>query len=495
MLVDEELTLLIKSNYSVIFFETVDEAQAIARLNVMASKLGLDYFQWSLTEGLRRGSAAGSYYQTSTPAAVLRMVAQLSGPGNPLDKAGLFVFKDFEKYLDDQVVVRLFKDIVHSFKGTKNTFVIVSANYKLPKEIEVLAAHLTGGMPSDDEIREVIRNTIEECMKQMAVRIDLTQEQGGIIVSALRGLTVQQIRNVINQCALNDNAINAADIPVIEAYKKKIFDQDGLLEFCLTEQRSSLAGFDNLKRWLTERKGVFHQSDRQLPLPKGVLLMGVQGCGKSMAVKIIAREFELPLYRLDLGRLYSKYIGETEENLRKAFGVIEKLGSVCLWIDEIEKGFAVSSGDVDGGVSQRLLGSFLTWMQERKTNCFIAATANDVFRLPPELLRKGRFDEIFFVDLPDAPARQNILKLLLKNRKLEPDGFDLEGLARMTDGFSGAEIEQVIISALYRASSNGAGVTTASIAEQVVQTRPLSVVKKEEIDRLRAWASERTIPA
>jgi SpoVK/Ycf46/Vps4 family AAA+-type ATPase len=224
------------------------------------------------------------------------------------------------------------------------------------------------------------------------------------------------------------------------------------------------------------------------------MLMGVQGCGKSLAVKVIARELSLPLYRLDLGRLYSKYIGETERNLRKALAVVEKLCPVCLWIDEIEKGFAASSGELDGGVSQRILGTFLTWMQEHQATCFVAATANDIDRLPPEFLRKGRFDEVFFVDLPDRRGREQLFEIHLKKRKLNPQNFDPQTLVEMPPDFSGAEIEQTIISALYRASSEKRALTTEHILEQLRSTKPLSVMKREQILALRDWAKERTIP-
>jgi SpoVK/Ycf46/Vps4 family AAA+-type ATPase len=221
----------------------------------------------------------------------------------------------------------------------------------------------------------------------------------------------------------------------------------------------------------------------------------VQGCGKSLVIKVVARELNLALYRLDLSRLYSKYIGETEQNLRKALQTVEKLSPLCLWIDEIEKCFAASGGDIDGGVSQRMLGTFLTWMQERKSNCFIAATANNIYMLPPEFLRKGRFDEIFFVDLPDLELRANIFRIHLAKRKLDPEKFDCLSLAEKSYGFNGAEIEQAVISALYRASSRKETVSTAYIAEQLESTKPLSIIKREEIEDLRQWAKERTVPA
>jgi len=496
--VNEELNLLIKSKYPLVCFETVDEIYTIRQLQAIAEQLGLNFYQWSLTDGLRRGDNDDSYYRTKEPGKMLRMVQYLLKTREDEElKPGLFVLKDFEKYLEDALVLRLFKDIINRIKGTRDTFVIVAAEYKLPKDIQSDSAHLIGGYPIEDEIKAVIKETAEELKRtNKMVALSLSDEELNKITNALKGLSIQQIRNVINQCLLANNILDINDLSAIETYKKKVFDQEGLLEFCLTEDKNNIAGFDNLKRWLVERQDSFSpQKTTSLPVPKGLLLMGVQGCGKSLAIKVIARELNLPLYRLDLARLYSKYIGETEKNLRTALMIAEKLCPVCLWIDEIEKGFAASGGDIDGGVSQRILGTFLTWMQERKASCFIATTANDIYRLPPEFLRKGRFDEIFFVDLPDTESRERLLKIHLKKRGLKPEDFDLKKIVDVTVGFSGAEIEQAIIAALYRASTEKEVISTKHIIEQIKSTKPLSVLKKETISALRAWAKERTIPA
>jgi hypothetical protein len=496
--VNEELNLLIKSKYPVVCLETIDEIYNIRQLKAIAEQLGLNFYQWSITDGLRRGDKDDSYYQTKEPIKMLRMVQSLLKPREGEEiKPGLFILKDFEKYLEDVLVLRLFKDIINLIKGTKDTFVIVSAEYKLPKDIQSDSAHLIGGYPIEDEIKVVIKETAEELKRtNKKITLSLCNEDLNKITDALRGLSIQQIRNVINRCLLADNILDITDLSEIETYKKKIFDQEGLLEFCLTEDKDNIAGFDNLKRWLVERKDSFSpQKTTSLPFPKGLLLMGVQGCGKSLAIKVIARELNLPLYRLDLARLYSKYVGETEKNLRTALMIAEKLAPACLWIDEIEKGFAASGGDIDGGVSQRILGTFLTWTQEHKASCFIAATANDIYRLPPEFLRKGRFDEIFFVDLPDAESREQLLKIHLKKRELKPEDFELKKIVDATVDFSGAEIEQAIISALYRASTEKEVISTRHIIEQIKSTKPLSIIKKEGISALRAWAKERTIPA
>lgn len=498
MHVNEELSLLIKSKYPVVFFESIDEIYTVSQLKAIAEQLNLVFYQWSLTDGLRRGDTEGSYYQTKQPAQMLRMALDLIKPRDDGEaQPGLFVLKDFDKYLDDVMTLRLFKDTINRIKNTKNTFIILSPEYKLPKDIEANSAHLIGGYPVEDEIETIIKETIKELERtKQEIKLFLTQEEFKKIANALKGLSVQQIRNVINQCAQDDNILNINDLNVIESYKKKVFDQEGLLEFYLTEDKSNIAGFNNIKIWLSERKDSFlPETGSSLPTPKGLLLMGVQGCGKSLAVKVIARELNLPLYRLDLGRLYSKYIGETEQNLRKALMIVEKLCPLCLWIDEIEKGFATSGGDIDGGVSQRILGTFLTWMQERKESCFIAATANDIYRLPPEFLRKGRFDEIFFVDLPDTQSREQLFKIHLRKRGLKPEDFDLKKLVEASADFSGAEIEQALISALYKATSKKETISTKLIIEQIKSTKPLSVLKCEEITALRDWAKERTILA
>ena len=500
---NEELKLLIQSKYPVIYFESIDESYTLGQLRDVAKQLDLIFHRWSLTEGLIRGEDKLPDSDTKEPVKMLRQIlawVEQSATSKVQPRPSLFVLVDFEKHLGDAVVLRLFRDIISRFRNTKCTFVIVSAEYNLPKSIEAEAAHLIGGYPAEDEIRETIEESLAELKRTTPeVKIGASYKELKKIICTLNGLSTQQVRNIVIRCFLDDNVLDMNDINAIESFKKKTFDKDGLLEFCLTEGKDSIAGFPNLKRWLGERKDAFstdqtYPLEVPLPVPKGVLLLGVQGCGKSLAAKVIARELNLSLYRLDLSSLYSKYIGETEQNMRKALMTIEKLSPAWLWIDEIEKGFSASGGDIDGGVSMRLLGSFLTWMQEHKSSVFIAATANDITLLPPELLRKGRFDEVFFVDLPDAQSRETLFKIHLKKRGLKPENFDVSTLVTMTPDFSGAEIEQAIISALYRASSDKAAIATKHVAEQIGTTKPLAVLKREEIAALRAWAQERTIP-
>jgi hypothetical protein len=491
-----EIALLVKSKYPVIFLETVDEGYVLQQLAQISQELKLSYFEWSVTDGLRRNHKEGSYYQSNEPAFMLKTLLYILGPLASNGESGLFVLKDLERYLDDVGVLRLFKDMVNQIRNTSNTAVIVASSYKLPQDLLPYTAHIIGGFPAEKEIIGVINETLSELFRSNPkIKVLLTIEEMKKIVQMLNGLSVQQIRNVISECVFDDNRFDSADLARIEQCKKKIFDKEGVLEFCLSESSGNIADFDNLKRWLSERKSSFTQARSSLPPPKGVLMMGVQGCGKSLAVKVIARELNLPLYRLDLTKLYSKYIGETEENLRRALKIVEKLSPMCLWIDEIEKCFAASDGQIDGGVSQRILGTFLTWMQERQGGCFVSATANNIYMLPPEFLRKGRFDEIFFVDLPNEELRRDIFKIHLLKRGLNPEKFDCQLLAQESVDFNGAEIEQAVISALYRATSEKEPITAEHIVEQLHSTKPLAVVKQEDVAALRDWAKDRTIRA
>ncbi|MEM9696430.1 MAG: AAA family ATPase, partial [Myxococcota bacterium] len=282
--------------------------------------------------------------------------------------------------------------------------------------------------------------------------------------------------------------------------KKEVLRRTGVLEYSPAEHSlDDVAGLDHLKRWLKRRRAVFEDPKKAaefgLSAPRGILLLGVPGCGKSLSAKAVAREYGLPLIRLDPSRLYAKYVGETEENFRRATQTAEAMAPIVLWIDEIEKGLGPTGGSNDGGVSQRVFGSFLSWLQDKKDGVFVIATSNDVSELPPELLRKGRFDEIFFVDLPGADVRRAIFELHLARRGRDPSRFDLDSLVVAADGFSGSEIEQAIVSALYAAYDRGRSLETEDIAGELAVTKPLSVTSAESIAQLRSWAKGRAVSA
>ena len=486
---EEEIALLIKSRYTLVAVDTIDEDFVLAQIQHYSEEQAFTFYSWSLTKGLRVAKSESAFYKTGDAAAMLRCAADLvKEPHN-----SVFVFSDLDRLLVNAEVARLFKDLLSSLNGTRSTVVLVAADNKLPEDIAPLAARLSGGYPDEPQILEEVNRTLRDFRSSGAkLAVEMPPQEVSRVVKTLKGLSAQQVRNAINLCVIRDCRFDPADIPEIEKFKKEAFDHEGVLEYFGSENKTAIAGFDNLKRWVSDRRNAFF-TEGPLPPPKGLLLLGVQGCGKSLAAKVIAGELGIPLYRLDLNRLYSKYIGETEENVRKALATVERLAPVCLWIDEIEKILAASSGDIDGGVSKRVLGTMLTWMQERKDKSFLAATSNDIENLPPELLRKGRFDEIFFADLPGPVERGAIFLIHLRKRGLDPAAFDLPALAAVSEGFSGAEIEQAVLSAMYSASGSGEKTAQKHVLEQLRLTRPLSVLRAEDVNALRAWAKERSI--
>jgi SpoVK/Ycf46/Vps4 family AAA+-type ATPase len=299
---------------------------------------------------------------------------------------------------------------------------------------------------------------------------------------------------------MEDGCLRAADVDRALAAKRKIVQQDGLLEYWPAEEgMKEVAGLAGLKGWLAKRRAIvadpMRASEFGLSFPKGVLLLGVPGCGKSLCAKAVAHEWGLPLLKLDPANLYDKYVGDSEKNFKRAMQTAERLAPIVLWIDELEKAFAGGSGDEDGGVSRRVFGAFLSWLQERRGDVFVVATSNDVAKLPPEFIRKGRFDEVFFVDLPKPEPRREIFSIHLRKRKQDPERFDTEALAAATEGFSGAEMEQAVIGGLYTAFACNAPLTTEMLLHEVSATRPLSRTMRERLEDLRSWAAERTVGA
>ncbi len=329
-------------------------------------------------------------------------------------------------------------------------------------------------------------------------RIDVKdmQPQAFNLARNLSGLPQQDVRRLARHAIADDGALSKSDLPEIMTAKYRLVSKDNGLSFEHdTAKFSDVAGMKKLKKWLQQRKDVFiaEKPPKGLDRPKGLLLNGVQGSGKSLTAKAIAGVWNLPLLRLDIGSLFNKFIGETEKNLRDAIKTAEVMSPCILWIDEIEKG--ISTGDGTTGTSDRVLGTILTWMAERKHRVFLAITANNIEALPPELIRKGRLDEIFFVDLPDHNTRKEIFRIHLNKREVSSDSFDLERLAQISNGFSGAEIEQSVVSDLYAAHAENSPLKQAQLLEELLSTKPLSVVMAEKIASLRAWASERTVSA
>jgi len=486
-----DLKGLILSFHSLIAIETVEEERVRALIGEVAADLRLPLYEWSVTSGLNR--VHGHRIEaTQEPQAALKHIDTIA------EVDAIYLLKDLSTHLTNPNVSRGLRELAQRLTSTKSAIVLTGDPVELPKELEGVAVRFTMELPDEDELRSVIRAVIDQMSMRQRVQVDLSREDAQRLVRALSGLTVNQARQVIAQAVVDDGCLNAGDIRTIVRCKGELIERGGLMEFFPVEENTfELGGFGRLKAWLGDARVGFTAEAKALNLepPKGVLIVGVQGCGKSLAAKFIAREWQLPLLKLDAGRLYEKYVGESEKNFRRATAMAEAMAPVILWIDEIEKAFAqASNNDADGGLSQRLFGAFLTWLQEKKKGVFVVGAANDLTRLPPELLRKGRFDDIFFVDLPSCDERKTIVAIHLRLRKQDPSRFDVERLAAATEGFSGAEIEQAVISSLYRALQRRVPPSTETILEAVESTVPLSVSRREDIARIRAMAEGRFTP-
>jgi SpoVK/Ycf46/Vps4 family AAA+-type ATPase len=372
--------------------------------------------------------------------------------------------------------------------------VLVGYALPVPEELRPYTAHFRLPLPTADELRGIVYDVAADWGAEHGHRdVQTTNKAIDLLVRNLAGLTATDARRLATKAINDDGVISESEIPEVMRAKYELLGRDALLSFEYeTVKFSEIGGMARLRKWIEVRKSFFIEEDQALDPPRGVLLLGVQGCGKSLAAKAAAGILKAPLLRLDFGVLYNKYYGETERNLRKALETAEVMSPCVLWMDEIEKGLA--NDDNDDGLSRRVLGTLLTWMSERRRPVFLVATANDIMRLPPELVRKGRFDEIFFVDLPQPQNRRDILTIHLRKRSLDPAQFNLDALVKATEGFSGSEIEQAIVSAMYTAHAQGRVVSQEDLLGEIKQTRPLSVVMAEKVDEIRAWAADRTVP-
>jgi MoxR-like ATPase len=486
-----DLKSLILSFHPLIVIETVEEERVQTLLTDIAMDLRLPLFEWSVTSGFNRLHGA-RIEQTEDALAALRHIEQIH------DGDAIYFFKDLAPHLTPANAERTLRELAQRMTATRSAIVITGDPIDLPHDIESVAVRFQLTLPDEQELSGAIRGVIDAVQQRQPVHVELTRDEAQHLVHALTGLTLSQARQVIAQAIVADGTLSGADVETVIKCKGEIVARGGLLEFYpLDENRFELGGFASLKEWLESARVGFTAEARAMNLsaPKGVLFVGVQGCGKSLAAKYVAREWGLPLLKLDAGRLYDKYVGESEKNFRRATALAEAMAPVVIWIDEIEKAFAqTTSGDADGGVSQRLFGSFLTWLQEKKDEVFVVGAANDLMRLPPELLRKGRFDEIFFVDLPSHDERMKIFAIHIRLRKLDPAAFDLARLADASEGFSGAEIEQAVISSLYRSLQRRQTPSTEGILEALHATVPLSVSRAEDITRVRTMAAQRFRP-
>ena len=485
-----DLSLLVDSKVPILVIESHEEPRVLEMITGLAVKRTLPLFTWSITEGLNRLGFGAEPETVDTPDAthVLKSIKQA-------DQPGIYVLCDFHPYLKDEPVnIRLLREIAMRHNRLGHTVILLSHTIDLPNDVKRYSARFELSMPTEEQLMHLVREEASNWSKSKSGRpVRSASDTFKKLVQNLKGLPAQDARQLVRAAIFDDGVIDDSDIPELNKAKFSLMDMDGVLSFQYdTANFSEVGGLHKLKDWLVKREGSFMNADTQgLDAPKGIMLLGVQGGGKSLAAKAVAGMWSLPLLRLDFGALYNKFFGETERNLREALKLADMMSPCVLWLDEIEKG--VSTSQSDSGLSSRILGTLLTWMAERESRTFIVATSNDISQLPPELVRKGRLDEIFFVDLPKSKIRQDIFRIHLEKRAQDTAIFDLAQLAEAADGFSGAEIEQVIVSALYSVAASDTKLTMSALLNAIQETNPLSIVMEEKMVQLRQWASERCV--
>ncbi len=552
----DRLKVLINSSTPIIVMETSEETHAVNLVRAACTELNMATFEWTIADGLLRcgtstppeppkiplqaridqntmlaqagraytqlrtalspgareadrlaqamssyqgvdgGAAAAStaIYNTREPAQALANMASMT-------IEAVFILKDFHRHMDDPVVVRRLRDVGQKFATNRRTVIITAPEIAVPAELKTLVEYFDLPLPDRKRLQEIIHDTFTRLSKTYSLKMQLDPAGVDAMSANLRGLTEEEADRAISQALVTRYALCPDSVTDVLDAKKQLLRHSGMLEFVEAQDNlTTVGGLENLKHWLGQRRGAWEDSAREFGLepPRGMIILGVQGCGKSLCARAVAGEWKLPLVKFDTSTVYDKYIGETEKRIRKVFQVAEGLAPCVLWIDELEKVFAGSGPDsasADAGVSSRLLASFLSWMQDRKAAVFVAATCNNVTVLPPELIRKGRFDELFFVDLPNQAERKQIFSIQLAKRKRNPSDFDLEKVAAAAKGNSGAEIDAAVQGGLYAAYSEKKPLTTQSLLDALAQTVPLSTTRAEEIQTLREWVRTRAVPA
>jgi SpoVK/Ycf46/Vps4 family AAA+-type ATPase len=552
----DRLKVLINSSTPIVVMETSEEVRAVNMVRSVCAELNMATFEWSIADGLLRSGSNAPPEQQKTPMrarvdqatvwtqagrdltqtrtvlspsrgeadrlarAVMSSMgteAATAAAGNAIYNTrepvqalanmesmtleAVFILKDFHRHMEDPIVVRRLRDVGQKFAANRRTVVITAPELTVPAELGHLVEYFDLPLPNRDRLHEIIHETFTRLSKTYTLKLQLDAAGVDAMSANLRGLTEEEAERAISQALVTRYALCPETVTDVIEAKKQLLRHSGMLDFVeALDNMASVGGLENLKHWLQQRRGAWEDAAREFGLepPRGMIILGVQGCGKSLCARAVAGEWKLPLVKFDTSAVYDKYIGETEKRIRKVFQVAEGLAPCVLWIDELEKVFAGSGPDsasADAGVSSRLLASFLSWMQDRKAPVFVAATCNNVTVLPPELIRKGRFDELFFVDLPNQAERKQIFAIQLAKRKRNPAEFDLDKVAVAAKGYSGAEIDAAVQGALYAAYSEKKPVTTQSLIDALGQTVPLSTTRAEEIEALREWAKTRAVPA
>jgi len=548
------LKVLINSSTPILVMETSEEMRAVHLVRTACAELNMATFEWSIADGLVRSgsntptehkpesrsdkSAGWTKVNAGTLAQPHTVLSPGGGEGDRLTRAvmssmgseaataassgsiyntrepvqalanmesmtveAVFILKDFHRHLDDPVVVRRLRDVGQKFSANRRTVILTAPELTVPPELIKLVEYFDLPLPDRDRLHEIVKETFTRLSKTYSLKLQLDAAGVDSIAANLRGLTEEEAERATSQALVTRYALCPETITDVLDAKKQLLRHSGMLDFVeASDNLAGVGGLENLKHWLGQRRGAWEDSAREFGLepPRGMIILGVQGCGKSLCARAVAGEWKLPLVRFDTSAVYDKYIGETEKRIRKVFQVAESLAPCVLWIDELEKVFAGSGPDsasADAGVSSRLLASFLSWMQDRKSPVFVAATCNNVTVLPPELIRKGRFDELFFVDLPNPAERKQIFSIQLTKRKRTPAEFDLDNIAAAAKGYSGAEIDAAVQGAMYAAYAEKTPLTTQHVLNAIAQTVPLSTTRSEEIAALRVWARTRAVPA
>ena len=492
----QEIKLHIQARYPLIYLVSWEEDRVIAEIE----KIAIEDDQrkmvctWTETVGLRNVVLDSTNNLKKDPLQILNHIVESQ------EKA-IYILLDFHPFLNDHLVIRRVRDAARALKTSNKTLIFLSPTLVLPNELSKEIVVFDFDLPALPELNAALDDSIEQAKDDKRIKgVRLKKGQRERLLKASQGLTIDEMKSALSKAFVAHQKLGESTIPLMLAEKKQIIRKSGVLEYYSPEETfDEIGGEKYLKRWLSKRDKAFTEDARKfgLPVPKGLLLVGVQGCGKSLTAKAVASKWKLPLLRFDLGKVFSGLVGASEENIRKAIKLAESIAPCILWVDEIEKGLSgsASSNFSDAGTAARVFGTFVTWLQEKTKPVFVIATANDISQLPPEILRKGRFDEIFFVDLPGLETRADIFRIHIQSRGHDPGHLDLVTLAEATDGFTGAEIEQVVVSALYTGFSGDAGLSTALLLEETSRTRPLSVTRAEHIQALRDWGRGRTVSA
>ncbi|HEY4281159.1 MAG TPA: AAA family ATPase [Conexibacter sp.] len=503
----ERITQLCRARFPFIYVRTWEEERLIRELMAVADGLTPRrlVYTWSIVDGLAR---VGERPQAGTEES-LRALDAVERAQEP----GIYVFKDLHVLLRDRTrderTIRKMRDLVASLmRNPARNVVIVAPNLHLPAELEKDVTILDFELPTVAEIKAVLDRLIARNREHGRIEITLDAEGERRLVDAARGLTLGEVEHAFAAAMVEDDRLDASDVVRIHDLKRQAIARTEILEFVSTgEDFDDVGGLENLKRWLAKRDGAWLEPARRygLPFPKGLLITGVPGCGKSLTARCMSSAWGLPLLRLDVGRVFSSLLGDSEGRMRSALHTAEAIAPSVLWIDEIEKAFgSAGSPSLDGGTSNRVFGSFLTWMQEKDAPVFVVATANNIDRLPAEFLRKGRFDEIFFVDLPTAHERERIFDIHLRSRltgkpdvqgDFESSSEVLAHLTAQTEGFSGAEIEQIVITSLFDAFAEQRSLTRDDLLRAIANTVPLSTTQAEQVRAIREWANQRAVSA